>query len=74
MKIPVTLYAVVARIVNFIIPVKKKHWIFGLDYGNMYREGSKYLIEYMLNNHKDFKCTFITQNKDVKVSWARKAS
>lgn len=66
MKIPITLYALVARIVNFFVPVKKKHWIFGADYGNMYREGSKYLIEYMLNNHPDFRCTFITQNKDVK--------
>lgn len=31
----------------------------------MYREGSKYMIEYMLKNHPDFKCTFITKNRKV---------
>lgn len=66
MAIPVTLYAVVARIINMFVPVKPKHWVFGADYGNMYREGSKYLIEYMLLNHKDYHCTFITQNPEVK--------
>ena len=66
MKIPITLYAIVARVVNLLVPVKQKHWVFGSDYGNMYREGSKYLIEYMLAYHKDYNCTFITRNRDVK--------
>jgi hypothetical protein len=46
--------------------VKTNHWIFGADYGNSYREGSKYLLEYMLKNHPEFNCTYITRNKDVK--------
>ncbi len=56
---------VFARTLNYIIPVKRKHWVFGSDFGNMYREGSKYLLEYMLANHPEYKCTFITRNRDV---------
>ena len=51
---------------SYIIPIKKKCWIFGADYGNMYREGSKYMLEYMLANHPDYDCTFITRNPLVK--------
>ena len=55
----------ILRPISYLIPVKKKHWVFGADYGNMYREGSKYLLEYMLKEHPDYNCTFITRNKDV---------
>lgn len=65
MKLPVTLYAVAARIINAVIPVKKRHWIFGADYGDSYREGAKYLIDYMLNNHPEYHCTFITSSKKL---------
>lgn len=51
--------------VSKLIPVKKKHWVFGSDYGKMYREGSKYLMEFMLENHPDYDCTFIAQDKKV---------
>lgn len=60
------LYGLVARVIDIFVKTKPKHWIFGSDYGNMYREGSKYLIEYMLKNHPDYHCTFITLNKNVK--------
>lgn len=60
------LYGVLARMLNIFIPVQKKHWIFGADFGNSYREGSKYLLEYMVKNHPDFTCTFVTDKKDVK--------
>ena len=58
-------YAIIARILCKILPIERKNWIFGSDYGNMYREGSKYLIEYIMKYHPDFKCTFITKNHDV---------
>lgn len=66
MTIPITIYGLIARFINLFIPVQSKHWVFGADYGNMYREGSKYLLEYMLDNHKDYHCTFITRNKSVR--------
>lgn len=59
-------WGILARFLNLFIPVKSKHWIFGSDFGNMYREGSKYMIEYMLKEHPDYTCTFITSNPDVK--------
>lgn len=58
-------YGTLARIVNAIVSTKPKHWVFGSDYGNMYREGSKYMMEYLVENHRDIKCTFVTQSKQV---------
>lgn len=72
MRIPVTLYAIVARIVHSVVSIRKKHWVFGSDYGNMYREGSKYLLEYMLKHHADYNCTFITRNRYVKIELNKK--
>ena len=66
MSATTTFYGLLARVINAFIKVRPKHWVFGSDYGNMYREGSKYLLEYMLQNHPDFHCTFITLNKEVK--------
>lgn len=58
-------YALLARFFCKLFPIERKNWIFGSDYGNMYRESSKYLIEYLINCHPDFKCTFVTKNKKV---------
>jgi len=66
MKLPITFYGIIARVINLFVPVKTNHWIFGADYGNMYREGSKYMLEFMLQKHKDFKCCFVTRNKKIK--------
>ena len=62
----VTYYGVLARIIDTFIPVKKNQWIFGSDYGNMYREGARFLYEYVRNNHPEIDCTFITMNPFVK--------
>ena len=61
-KIP---YGVLARILWLFVPIKRKMWIFGADYGNSYREGSKYLFEYMLKNHPEYDCRFVTQSPEV---------
>lgn len=65
MNIKPLLMGLIARIINNFIKVKPKHWAFGSDGGKTYREGAKYLIEYTLKNHPDYKCTFITQNPHV---------
>ena len=61
----VNIYGVFARLANLFIGVRKNHWVFGADYGLTYREGSKYLLEYMLSHHPDFDCTFITKSVEV---------
>lgn len=66
MKIPVSCYGWAVKLLNLFVPVREKEWIFGADYGNMYREGSKYMLEYMLKEHPDYKCTFITRRTSVK--------
>lgn len=60
-------YGLFAKPLSYIVPIKKKSWVFGCDYGRTFREGSKYMIEYMLKNHPDYECTFITRSKSVKV-------
>lgn len=61
----VALGGIFARIINIFITVKPRQWVFGADFGKTYREGSKYLLEYMLKNHPNYKCTFITTNPKV---------
>ena len=68
----ISLYGLIAKPLSYFVPIKKKSWVFGSDYGNMYREGSKYLIEYMLKNHPEYDCTFIAQNIKVKEELDRK--
>ena len=63
--LPITLYGAFARLLNAFIPIKKKTWVFGADYGKSYREGSKYLLEYMLKNHPDYNCCFLTWSSQV---------
>ena len=63
--LPITLYGAFARLLNAFIPIKKKTWVFGADYGKSYREGSKYLLEYMLKNHPDYDCCFLTWSSQV---------
>ena len=59
------LYGLLARLVSTVVPVKKGLWIFGADFGNMYREGSKYMLEYMLSEHPEYDCLFVTQSDQV---------
>lgn len=61
----ITFYGVIATFLQPFIKVKPKHWVFGADYGKSYREGSKYLLEYMIKEHPEYDCTFLTLNKDV---------
>ena len=61
-----------ARILNVFVPVKKNSWIFGSDFGNSYKEGSKYLIEYMIDQHPEVNVVFITSNRNVELALRKK--
>ena len=58
-------FGVVGRIVDTFVPVRRKEWVFGAACGNAYREGSKYLFEYMLERHPEYRVTFVTRSKTV---------
>lgn len=58
-------YGLLARIINLFIPTYNKHWVFGADYGQMYREGSKYMIEYIRKNNLNIHYVFVTRNINV---------
>lgn len=63
--LPITFYGILAKMLNVFIPIKKKTWVFGADYGKTYREGSKYMLEYMLKNHQNYNCCFVTLSDSV---------
>jgi len=69
---PITLYGIVAKILSLFVPIKKNSWIFGADYGRSYREGSRFLLEYMLEKHSNFECTFLTKSRTVKQTLDKK--
>lgn len=68
----ITCYGIIARVLSFFIPIKERNWVLGADYGNMYREGPRFMLEYMLKKHQEYKCTFITMNRSVKNDLDRK--
>lgn len=50
----------------------KNLWIFGAWEGQKYSDNSKYLFEYIHENHKNIKCVWITKNKDIYEGLQRK--
>lgn len=65
MSIKIIIYGLLARLAWLVVPIKKRCWVFGSDCGNMYREGSKYLLEYMLRSHPEYDCCFVTRANGV---------
>lgn len=61
----VLFYSIIARIINIFVQVRKDEWVFASDFGNLYREGSKYLFEYMCKNHPEIHSTYIVRNPDT---------
>ena len=59
-------WGIIAKVIGLFVPVKKNCWVFGSDLGQTYREGSKYLLEYMLNNHPEYDCIFLTRSSKVR--------
>ena len=52
-------------LVSLIIPVNKKVYIFGSWFGKKYSDNSKYLYEYILENHPEIKAYWFTREKKV---------
>jgi CDP-glycerol glycerophosphotransferase len=59
------LLGIFVKLANALVPVKKNTWIFGSFHGKDFREGSKYMLEYVSKNHPEIDATFITQNKET---------
>lgn len=56
----------IGRILNIFVPIRKKYWAFGADYGYSYRENSKYLLEYVIFHHPEIKCFFVANKRELK--------
>lgn len=58
-------WALFAKILNYIVPVKSGYWVFASDKGNLYREGAKYLFEYVNRVHPEIHCTYIVRKRET---------
>jgi len=48
---------------SLVFPKNKYKWIFGAWFGKSYSGSSKYLYEYIIKNHPNIRCIWITKNK-----------
>lgn len=59
------LYGFIACIINIFTEVDKKVWVFSSSGGQAYKDGPKYLLEYMVKEHPDYHCYFISSSKSL---------
>lgn len=59
-------------IISYFIPTKKKIWIFGAWYGKKYFDNSKYLFEYIKDNHREIEAWWMTSNKEIYIEYQNK--
>lgn len=67
-KVPYTglkFYEFIIIVISILVPKNKKYWVFGSRLGNYYNDNSRYLFEYVINNHKEIKACWVTQNRKV---------
>lgn len=48
-----------------VIPKNKNIWIFGAWFGDKYADNSRYLFEYINQNHPEIRAVWITDNLDI---------
>ena len=52
-------------VLSFFVPKKKGLWIFGSWQGRNYSDNSKYMYEYIVNNHPEVNAVWITRNEKI---------
>ncbi len=65
MKIIITIFSPLIFLFSILFPKKKNLWLFGAWFGNQYADNSKYLFEYVNQNHKDINAIWVYKNKDL---------
>ena len=50
-------------VISFIIPKDENLWVFGAWFGDKYSDNSKYLFEYVNNNHPEIRAVWLTKDK-----------
>lgn len=64
-KIIILFIGIIIYPIKHILKIKRNVWIFGADKGKRYSQNSKFLFEYIIKNHGDVECYWITQSKDL---------
>lgn len=60
-----TFWGVLAKTINLFVKASPTWWVMSADNGHSYREGSKYLVEYMQRTHEEYHCFFVVRDKEL---------
>ncbi len=52
--------------VQYLAPRKKNIWVFGAWYGNRFADNSRYLYQYVRENHPEIKAIWLTRDKNIR--------
>jgi len=52
-------------IISLLIPKQKTLWVFGAWFGDKYADNPRYFFEFMIKNHPEIKCVWLTKNEYV---------
>lgn len=58
-------WGIIARLLNIVIPVRKKHWVFASRSGREFCDGPKNLMLYTLKHDKNIDCKFVSRDKKL---------
>jgi len=64
-KLPFYIIGTFIYFLTYFIKKDENLWLFGAWFGEKYSDNSKYLFEYMLENHQEKKVYWITKNKKL---------
>ena len=53
----------IVYLISFLIPKKRNLWVFGSWFGQKYADNSKYLFEYINNNHTDIETVWLSTSR-----------
>lgn len=51
--------------ISRLVPKDENIWIFGAWFGTKYSDNSRFLYEYIINNHREIRAIWITQDDDI---------
>jgi len=64
-KIPLFCVGNLVYLISNMVPKDKNLWVFGAWFGEKYADNSKYLFEYVNENHPEIRAVWLTRNKNT---------
>jgi len=64
-KIPLFCVGNLVYLISHLVPKDKNLWVFGAWFGEKYADNSKYLFEYVNENHPEIRTVWLTRNQNT---------